>query len=745
MKPKKKDPTLYIIFGLFLYVIICLIGCHVGIVMSENPENNLFTSLMEGFVRFREHPFDIFPFTLQTFKAIGLVTVAFALIILWVYIDGQKHANTMPGKESGSAGWNTDLKKYNKTFSDPKGSSENNGPYNMLLTKDVALNLNTYVTRRNNNVVVVGGSGSGKSRFFVKPNILQANTNYVITDPAGDLLQSTGEFLKRQGYEIKVFNLVEMTKSDCYNPFNYIRDDLGVLMMINCLIKNTNPAGQSTSDPFWEKSETALLQALCFYLIKYRPKHEQNFTSVMKLLRAAEINEQNPNAKSKLDKIFDEVEKNDPNSIALKQYQTFKMGAGRTLKSILISCSVRLTVFNLRQIEGLTGRDTIDLGSMGEGKKALFVIIPAADSTYNFLVSMMYSQLFETLYYVAETQTKDKKLSTHVRFLLDEFANIGQIPEFTQKLSTMRKYEISCNVILQNLAQLKTMYKDDWETIIGNCDTFLFLGGQEYSTLEYISKELGDQTIVVRNNSRSRGKSSSSSLTYNRSGRKLMFPDEIGRMDEKCCILIIRGLKPFFGEKYDYPKHPNYKYTGDADDNLKYINIINNLQPESVDELEVKYLEKKGLAYTRASLNSRPEARIVGDAAPISDIATTLNITKAEQIFSRFVVLPPEDELTTLNNLSTEKEESVNNVNDDDEKTEMMKLENTVAEPREDNTVSDDSKEEDSPLIPDDDQVNGKVDVQSKNSAVIDTKRIENAAFGIPVINNNGDYEEWDF
>ena len=253
MQPKKKDPTLYIIFGVFLYVIICLIGCHVGIVMSENPGNNLLTSLLDGFVRFREHPFDIFPFTLQTFKAIGLVTVAFALIIMWVYIDGQKNANTMPGKESGSAEWNTDLKKYNKTFSDPKGSSDNSGPYNMLLTKDVALNLNTYITRRNNNVVVVGGSGSGKSRFFVKPNILQANTNYVITDPAGDLLQSTGEFLKRQGYEIKVFNLVEMTKSDCYNPFNYIRDDLGVLMMINCLIKNTNPAGQSTSDPFWEK------------------------------------------------------------------------------------------------------------------------------------------------------------------------------------------------------------------------------------------------------------------------------------------------------------------------------------------------------------------------------------------------------------------------------------------------------------------------------------------------------------
>ena len=645
MNKKKSNSKLYLVFGIGIYVIVCLLGCHVGNAISANPEANLIENLLAGLVSFTEQPLNILPITLDTFKAIGLVTVAFGLAVLWLKIDSQKNANMMPGKESGSAGWNTDMKRYNKTFTDPKNSPEHNGPYNMVLTEDVYLNLNTHQTRRNNNVVVVGGSGSGKSRFFVKPNILQANTNYVITDPAGDLLESTGEFLKGQGYTIKVFNLVEMAKSDCYNPFNYIRDDLGVLMMINCLIKNTTPGGRSAPDPFWEKSETALLQALCFYLVKYRPKEEQNFTSVMKLLRAAEINENNPSAKSKLDLIFDEVARNDPNSIALKQYQTFKMGAGKTLKSILISCSVRLTVFNLKQIENLTGRDTIDLASMGQGKQALFVIIPAADSTYNFLVSMMYSQLFETLYFVAETKTENKRLESHVRFLLDEFANIGQIPEFTQKLSTMRKYEISCSVILQNLAQLKTMYKDDWETIIGNCDSFLFLGGQEYSTLEYISKELGDQTIVVRDNSRSRGKSSSSSMSYKKTGRKLMFPDEIGRLDEKMCILLIRGLRPFLGKKFDYTKHPNYKYTGDANRALKFINTKNNHIEEPRERLDMSYEQKKAAAYTRAEMNTRPEAKIISGAAPMVNVAKALNISKAEQVFARFAVVPPEEEI----------------------------------------------------------------------------------------------------
>ena len=746
---KQDNTPVYIMMGIVIWLFCCFVGCHIGTVMATSNLAPL-EAVMAGLDHMQEAPFAI-SLNVHSFKAIGIATLLFLFAAFWFYIDGEKNKRSMPGRESGSAGWNTDLKGYNKRFTDPVGLPNNNGPYNMLLSQNISLSLNGRDTMRNNNVVVVGGSGSGKSRFFVKPNILQANTNYVITDPAGDLLESTGAFLQKQGYEIRVFNLVEMAKSDCYNPFNYIRDDLGVLMMINCLIKNTNPDGSHGGDPFWEKSETALLQALCFYLIKYRPKSEQNFTTVMKLLRAAEINEQNPNAKSHLDRLFEEVEKTDPNSIALKQYRTFKMGAGKTLKSILISCSVRLTVFNLHQIESLTNRDTIDLATMGEGKKALFVIIPAADSTYNFLVSMMYSQLFETLYYVAETQSKNKRLESHIRFLLDEFVNIGQIPEFTKKLATMRKYEISCNIILQNLAQLKTMYKDDWETIIGNCDTFLFLGGQEYSTLEYISKELGDQTIVVRNNSRSKGKSGSSSQSYNRSGRKLMFADEIMRMSDNYCILLIRGLKPFYGKKYEYTNHPNYKYTGDADPSLKYVNKINNIAGDNVDDLDVKYEQYKAVRYTKALTSKNPAHRVMGEVKPIEMIFRAIDINSAKDVFERFIVIPPDNEINMdeaiVDNLD-EYTEQQSVVNDIDEVKTPSDLPTTEREhnPNEytqgsHNDLLQSSDEKTSSL---DDVLNQPMDdAQNVQPPPIEHKPASDASVGKMVVDKNHILEEW--
>ena len=480
------------------------------------------------------------------------------------------------------------------------------------------------------------------------PNLLQANCSFVVTDPSGELLESTGKFLEDQGYKIKVFNLVEMQHSNCYNPFNYIRDDLGVLMMINCLIKNTNPTGADKGDPFWEKSETALLQALCFYLIKYRPKNEQNFTSVMKLLRAAEVNENDPSQKSVLDRIFEDVEKKDPNSIALKQYQTFKMGAGKTLKSILISTSVRLTVFNMWQIENLTGTDDIDLGSIGDEKTALFVIIPAADDTFNFLVSMMYSQLFETLYYHAETECEGKRLPYHVRFLLDEFANIGTIPDFEKKLATMRKYEISCTIILQNLAQLKTMYKDNWGSITGNCDSFLFLGGKEYDTLEAISKELGDATIIVRNNSRSFGKSGSSSQSFNKTARKLMTPDELSRMPNSDCILMIRGLKPFYGKKYDYPKHPNYKYTGDANDEFLYdvsAKFNNYKKKEENDDVVIENEKEQAEKVSKALENPKLKEELISSAKPVGEeLLKATNAKEPKELYEKTSNYVIEDE-----------------------------------------------------------------------------------------------------
>ena len=584
MKPNRDRTYTYYILAFIMMLLGFLFSCHWG----ENSKYFFdISAILPSVVSFITSAFEV-KFTALSLAYMLFTIVAFVIAIWLINIQAEGIDHNADGRESGSAKWNKNIRGYNRVYTDPVDSPNNDGDYNMILTNEIFLNLNTYFTRRNNNVMVVGGSGAGKSRFFVKPNLLQANCSYVITDPAGELLTTQASFLERQGYKIKCFNLVEMKHSNCYNPFNYIRDDLGVLILINCLIKNTNPEGKSGGDPFWEKSETALLQALMFYLIKYRPKEEQNFTSIMKLLRAAEVDENNPNIKSPLDRLFDEVEKRDKNSIALKQYMTFKMGAGKTLKSILISCSVRLTVFNMKEIENLTGTDDIDLGTIGDTPQALFIVIPAADTTFNFLVSMMYSQLFETLYFHAETECKGKRLKYHVRFMLDEFANIGQIPDFTKKLATMRKYEISCSIILQNLAQIKAMYKDDWEGLIGNCDSFLFLGGQEYSTLEYISKELGQTTVHVKNNSRSYGKRGSSSRNTNKTARALMSPDEIMKMDNKDCILLIRGLHPFYGPKYEYTRHKNYKFTGDAQDEFlyDYKNKFNNESKNNIKELE---------------------------------------------------------------------------------------------------------------------------------------------------------------
>lgn len=571
---KKADQKFYLGFGLIVIGIVLIVLLHTTTLMTLNGYS--FIEGLDGaLTHLVQHPFQV-EINALFFKYSFFGIAAAAFFAFFVYNDTIRNKHYTTGEESGTAKWHSNYKAYNEKYTEPYGQPVNTGENNMILTKNISLGMDSRKTLRNNNILVVGGSGAGKTRFMIKPNILQANCNYVITDPAGELLSTTGQFLADQGYDIKVFNLVEMAKSDQYNPFHYIRDDLGVLMMINCLIKNTNPDGKSGGDPFWEKSETALLQALCFYLKKYCPEHQRNFTSVMKLLRAAEVDENDASKKSKLDRIFDEVALKDPNSIALKQYLTFKMGAGKTLKSILISCSVRLTVFNMKQIENLTRIDTIDLGSMGTGKKALFVIIPAADSTYNFLVSMMYSQLFETLYFVAETQCKGQRLERPVRFLLDEFANIGQIPEFTKKLATMRKYDISCTVVLQNLAQIKTMYKDDWESIVGNCDSFLFLGGQEYSTLEYVSKELGKTTVTVRNRSMSNGKNKNSSLSFNQTARDLMTPNEIMTMPKDECICIINGLDPFYDKKFDYTIHKNYKKTGDGNPDKLYINKRDN-------------------------------------------------------------------------------------------------------------------------------------------------------------------------
>ena len=406
-------------------------------------------------------------------------------------------------------------------------------------------------------------------RFFVKPNLLQANCSYVITDPSGELLETMGFYLESMGYEVRVFNLVQMDHSFCYNPFNYIRDDNGVLTMITALIKNTTPEGKSSNDPFWEKAETALLQALCFFLQSECNPEDRNFTNVMKLLRCAEVREGQEDYDSTLDILFKDLKAKDPEHIAVRQYAVFKQAAGKTAQSILVSCSVRLTVFNMQSIANLTGTDNIDLATVGDKKVALFCITPTADTTFNFLVAMMYTQLFETLYHRAETACKGKRLPVHVRFLLDEFANVGTIPDFPQKLSTMRKYEISCSIIIQALSQLKALYKDEWEVLMGNCDSRLFLGGADETTLKYISNALGKETIRAVSNSRSWSRQSSYSQNFNKTGRELMTEYELSVMPNSNCVMFIRGEHPFYCTKYPLEKHPNYKRSSDAND--KYL------------------------------------------------------------------------------------------------------------------------------------------------------------------------------
>lgn len=640
MGPKKSNKSFYIGAGIVGYIFILLLSGQMGKYEARHPTADFGKVLSHGFSNLFSNPFDIFPLSASAFKYIGLLTIVVAFIVMALYVNQQKNHVDMPGKESGSAKWYSDMDKYNKRYTDPKGTKDHNGPNNMILSNDVFLNMDTKKTRFNNNVLVIGGSGSGKSRFFVKPNILQANCNYVVTDPAGEMLASMGTFLENQGYEIRVFNLVEMDKSHCYNPFKYIRKDEDVLTMIDCLIVNTTPPNTKGGDQFWVKSETALLQALCFYLIEKCVPEEQNFGSVMELLRLAEVDENNPDRQSPLDVMFSKLKAENPSSMAVKSYDIFKMGAGKTLKSILISCGVRLQVFNLQAVANLTNVDTVDLASIGtgDGKKALFVITPQASETYNFLVSMLYSQLFETLYFEGNKLIEqDKSFKHEVRFLLDEFVNIGQIPQFTKKLATMRKYGISCSIIIQNLAQIKALYEKDWETIIGNCDSMIFLGGLEYSTLEYISNIMGTQTIRTRNEGRSRGKNSSSSLNYQRTQRKLMNPDEVGNMDNSMCIIKIRSLDPFFTKKYDYPKHPNYHLTGDADISQRYINKLDN-SLVSVNKSN-SVLEAHAARYKKLKEAALRGKALYTKEVPLDEFVKNRSPDKAIELFDRYSVV----------------------------------------------------------------------------------------------------------
>ena len=503
------------------------------------------------------------------------------------------------GKDAAQQSLRTATKpEQKKVKKSPKSPFETDN--NILLTQEVRMSLNTRQHRENLNVLVIGGSGSGKSRFYVKPNIMQLNTSYVVTDPKGELLRSCGRLLKKAGYEIRVFNLIDMSHSNNYNPFNYIYDKDGnisktyVMKMVNCLMKNTKQEGASGGDQFWDDSTKALTLAIAFYLLEKKTDEngnslDRNFSTVMKMMRLAEISEQDENHRSPLDEMMDELRTENPHSMAVSFYADFKKAPAETAKWILISAAVRFAAFNLPEVADLTHTDNIHLDTLGDRKTALFIIIPSSDATFNFLAAMMYTQLFDTLYDTANFKYGGK-LPVHVRCLLDEFANVGTIPDFDKLLATMRSMEISANIIIQNLAQLKKMYDKSWEILTGNCDSLLFLGGQEATTLEAISKSLGKETIDVVSQNRTRShKSPSTSENNSILGRELMTTDELKVMKPNECVLIVRALYPFFCHKFDIEKHQNYKYLEDSNKNYAY--LIDDLHTEKAPDMTEIYSE----------------------------------------------------------------------------------------------------------------------------------------------------------
>lgn len=489
----------------------------------------------------------------DTLKCILISESIYSFSYLAYYYNRKNYRRN---EEYGSAKW-ANNKAVNKKYTEKDYSS------NKILSQNVRIGLDGRRHRRNLNTLVIGGSGAGKTRFFGKPNLMQCNTSFVVLDPKGEQLKDVGNLLEKEGYVIKVVDLINMNRSHCYNPFRYIKDDKDVLKLITNLIRNTTPKGSQTNDPFWEKSETALLEALCLYLLHEAPEEEQNFTMVMEMIAAAEVKEDDEEYQSPLDELFERLEIRNPNSLALKQYKIYKQAAGKTAKSILISVGVRLSAFNLESIASLTATDELELDLVGERKTAIFAVIPDNDSTFNFLIGMLYTQLFQMLYYQADI-VHGGALPVPVHFLMDEFANVALPDEFDKLLSTMRSRLIFVSIIIQNLAQIKGLYKDSWESIVGNCDTLYYLGGNEQSTHKFMSEYLGKETLDTNTYGKSSGRSGNYSTNYQQAGRELLTPDEVRLLDNDYGLLFIRGERPVFDKKYDILKHPRINETTDG-------------------------------------------------------------------------------------------------------------------------------------------------------------------------------------
>ena len=489
-------------------------------------------------------------------------SLKFVLVFLFLYAMGigvyfSSRENRRPGEEHGSAKWGN-VTSIVKKYIDNTNKSDN-----LIITQTMRLGLNAKKHRRNLNVLVIGGSGAGKTRFYAKPNIMQCNTSFIIADPKGEMLRAVAPLLMENGYDVKVFNLITPQNSDGYNPFTYIRTDEDVIKLITNLIQNTTPKNAQQNDPFWEKSEIALDTALMLYLLHEAPPDEQNFEMLMFLIENAAAMEDDDEYKSPVDILFDGLEDKNPDHIALKQYKVFKQASGKTAKSILISAAVRLAAFNLPEIAKMTSYDNLELGTLGEKKRAIFCVIPDNDNSFNYLVGMLYTQAFQELYFKADHE-HGGELPTPVHFVMDEFANVALPDNFERLLATMRSRRISVSIIIQNMAQLKALFKDSWESLVGNCDTMLYLGGNEQSTHEYISKMLGKETIDTRTRGITKGQHGSSNTNYQNTGRELLTLDEVRLVDNSNALVFIRGEKPIMDKKFDILSHPNIKFTADG-------------------------------------------------------------------------------------------------------------------------------------------------------------------------------------
>jgi type IV secretion system protein VirD4 len=540
----RKERILLLLLGIIPVVWI-------GLLVAPYAKGGL-PEILRNFGKIMNQPFFI-EICEDSLKTVLIFLLLYGLTAAVILSSGRNYRKR---EEHGSAKWGS-AAVLNKKYAD-KDKMENK-----ILTQNVSISLNTRKHLRNLNVLVCGGSGAGKTRMYVKPQVLQANASLFILDPKGEILAATGGFLKRNHYKLAVLDLVEPERSNCYNPFVYLRNENDIQRLVTNLFKNTTPKGTQNKDPFWDQAAMMLLLALVFYLFYEAPPEEQNFPMVMEMIRAGEVREDNEDFLSPLDVLFGKLEARNPEQVALKYYRSYHSGSAKTLKSIQITLLSRLEKFNLESLAAITQTDEMELSLLGEEKRAIFAVIPDNDSSFNFIIGMLYTQLFQQLYYQADI-VHGGRLPVHVHFLMDEFANISIPEDFDKLLSTMRSREISVSIILQNMAQLKALYEKQWENITGNCDSFLYLGGNEQSTHEYVSKLLGKETIDLNTYGQSKGRSGSYSTNWQLSGRELMTPDEVRMLDNRYALLFIRGERPVMDLKYDLLRHPNIGFTADG-------------------------------------------------------------------------------------------------------------------------------------------------------------------------------------